>query len=104
MGEKVLSKGNTQGFPDGSVIKNPPLNAGAAHDHRFNPQVGKSSWSRKWQLTPVFFPGRSHGQRSMAGYSPRGCKEWDTTEATQHAHMIHWELHIMLKNVGCSVA
>ena len=35
---------------------------------------------RKWQSTPVFLPGESHGQRSLVGYSPRGCKESDTTE------------------------
>ena len=35
---------------------------------------------RKWQPTPVFFPGESHGWRSLAGYSPRGCKESDTTK------------------------
>ena len=34
---------------------------------------------------PVFLPGESHGQRSLEGYSPQGCKESDTTEATQHA-------------------
>ena len=33
-----------------------------------------------WQPTPVFLPGESHGQRSLVGYSPRGCKELDTTE------------------------
>ena len=32
--------------------------------------------------TPVFLPGESHGQRSLAGYSPYGCKELDMTEAT----------------------
>ena len=37
-------------------------------------------WSRKWQPTPVFLPGESHGQRSLAGYSPWGCKESDTIE------------------------
>ena len=37
-------------------------------------------WRRKWQPTPVFLPGESHGQRSLAGYSPRGHKESDTTE------------------------
>ena len=31
-------------------------------------------WRRKWQLTPVFLPGKSHGQRSLAGYSPWGRK------------------------------
>ena len=37
-------------------------------------------WRRKWQPTPVFLPGESHGQRSLAGYSPWGHKESDTTE------------------------
>ena len=36
----------------------------------FNPWVGKILWSRKWQPTPVFLPGKSHGQRSLVGYSP----------------------------------
>ena len=36
-------------------------------------------WKRKWQPTPVFLPGKSHGQRRLAGYSPWGCKEMDTT-------------------------
>ena len=36
-------------------------------------------WRRKWQPIPVFLPGKSHGQRSLAGYSPRGPKESDTT-------------------------
>ena len=34
---------------------------------------------RKWQPTLVFMPGKSSGQRSLAGYRPRGCKELDTT-------------------------
>jgi len=37
-------------------------------------------WRRKWQPTPVFLPGESHGGRSLVGYSPWGCKESDTTE------------------------
>ena len=39
-----------------------------------DPWVGKIPWRRKWQLTPVFLPGESHGQRSLAGCSPWGCK------------------------------
>ena len=35
-----------------------------------------------WQPTPVFLPGESHGQRTLAGYSPWGHKESDTTEVT----------------------
>ena len=46
----------------------------------FDPWVGKIPWRRKWQSTPVFLPGESHGQRSLAGYSPWGRKESDTTE------------------------
>ena len=37
-------------------------------------------WRRKWQPTPVFLPGEFHGERSLAGYSPWGRKESDTTE------------------------
>ena len=39
-----------------------------------DPWVGKISWRRKWQLVPIFLPGKSHGQRSLAGYSPWGGK------------------------------
>ena len=40
---------------------------------------------RKWQLTPVFLPRESHGQRSLACYSSWGLKESDTTEVTSHS-------------------
>jgi len=46
----------------------------------FNPWFGKIPWSRKWQPTPVFLSGKSHGWRSLAGYSPWGGKESNTTE------------------------
>ena len=36
--------------------------------HEFDPWVGKIPWRKKWQPTPVFLPGESHGQRSLAGY------------------------------------
>ena len=41
-------------------------------------------WRRAWQLTPVFLPGESHGQKGLAGYGPQGHKESDTPEATEH--------------------
>ena len=44
----------------------------------FSPWVGKIPWRRKRQLTPVFLPGESHGQRSLAGYGPWGHKESDS--------------------------
>ena len=46
--------------------------------------VGKILWRREWQPTPVFLPGEPHGQRSVAGYSPWGHKESDTTERLTH--------------------
>ena len=45
-------------------------------------------WRRKWKPTPVFLPGKSHRQRSLADYHPWGCKELDTTETTWHLHSI----------------
>ena len=54
---------------------------------RIDPWIGKIPWSRKWQAAPVFFSGKSHGQRSLVGYSPWGCKESDTTEQlSMHIH------------------
>ena len=38
----------------------------------FSPWIGKIPWSRKWQQALVRLPGESHGQRSLAGYSPWG--------------------------------
>ena len=45
-------------------------------------------WRRQWQPTPVLLTGKSHGQRSLVGCSPRGHQEQDTTEATQHQQHI----------------
>ena len=45
-------------------------------------------WRRKWQPTPVFLPGKSHGQRILAGYSPRGRKELNMTERLNHGPSI----------------
>ena len=52
--------------------------------------VGKIPWSRKWQLTPVFLPGKPHRPRSLAGYSSGGCKKSDATEqlSTQHRALV----------------
>jgi len=47
---------------------------------RFDLWVRRIPQRRKWQLTLVFLPGKLHEQRSLAGYSPWGCKELDMTE------------------------
>ena len=51
--------------------------------NRFSPWVGKIPWNRKWKSTLVFLPGKSCRQRKLAGYSPWGHKESDTTEHAQ---------------------
>ena len=49
---------------------------------KFYPWVRKIPCRREWLPIPLFLPGESLGQRSLAGYSPRGCKESDTTKVT----------------------
>ena len=58
----------------------------------FDPWVGKIPWRRKWQSTPVLLPGKSHGQRSLVGYSPWGRKESDTTEWLH----FHFQFHCVV--------
>ena len=76
------------------VVKNPPETqekACVAGDMFSILGSGKIPWRKKWQPTPVFLPGEFHGQRSLVGYSPWGCKESDTTEQT-HAREIKYTL------------
>ena len=64
-------------FPGGSDGKASACNAG---DSGLIPGSGRSpTWKRKWQPTPVLLPGKFHGWRSLAGHSPWGHKESDTT-------------------------
>ena len=53
---------------------------------RFNPWVGKILWRREWQPTPVFLPGKFHGQQRLVGHRPWNGKESDTTEQLTHTH------------------
>ena len=71
------------GFPGGSADKESPCNAGL--NLGSIPGTGRSPAGGKWQPTPEFLPGESHGLRSLVVYSPKGRKESDTTKATEHA-------------------
>ena len=77
-------------FPGGSDSKSICLQG---ERPRFDPWVGKIPWRRKWQPTPVFLPGKSHGQRSLAGCSPWGRKELDTTE------WLHFHFSLSLRSL-----
>ena len=63
-----------EGFPGGSVVKNPPANAGNSGDADSNPWIGKIPWRRKWQPILVLLPGKSHRQRNLVGCSLWGHK------------------------------
>ena len=56
----------------------------------FDSWVGKIPWRRKWQATPVFLSEKSNGQRSLAGYSPWGRKESDTTQGLNNNNLSLW--------------
>ena len=82
-------------FPGGSVVKNLP----ALWRPGFDPWVKKIPWRRKWQPTPVFLPGKSHGQRSLVGYSSWGHKRVRRDLATKHfvvrGYFKPWEMFLI---------
>jgi len=67
------------GFSGSSAVKKKKkrqktcLQSGRLRRHMLNPWVEKIPWRRAWQVTPVFLPGESHVQKSLAGYSPKIC-------------------------------
>ena len=73
------------GFPGSASGKETTCQCRRHKKFGFNPWVGKISWRRAQQPTLVLKPGEYHEQRSLVGYGPRGFKESDMTEATQHA-------------------
>ena len=75
----LYSSSGIQDLPGGSDSKASAYNAGAQVQ-----SLGQEDpLEKEMQPTPVFLPGKSHGWRSLAGYSPWGCKESDTTEKIQ---------------------
>ena len=75
--------------PSGSEGKASACNAG---DPGSIPGLGRFPWRRKWQPTPVFMPGKSHGWRSPVGYSSWGRKEAETTE--RHHFLLLWSTRL----------
>jgi len=69
-------------FPGGAGGKEPTCQCRRHKRYGFNPWVGKIPWKLAWQPTPVFLPGKSHKQRSLAGYNSWGHKKSDMTEVT----------------------
>ena len=73
------------------MVKNPPANARDIRDTGLIPGLGIHCGRGHGNPTPVFFPGGSHGQRSLVGYSPWDHKQSDTTEQlTLSLHFSHF--------------
>ena len=69
----------------------------------FDPRVGETPWRREWLPTPVFWPGESHGQRSLAGSSPWGLQEPDTAEELSLSlSQTSIKPHLISSHVPCS--
>ena len=73
--------------PGGARGEEPDCQCRRLKRRRFNPWVERISWRRAWQPTPVFLPGKSHGQRSLAGYSLWSCTDSDTEASSHTAHI-----------------
>ena len=80
--EDVCMHNAVSSLPVGTSGKAPVCQYRRHKRCEFDPWVRKIPWRRKWKPTPVFLPGESHGQRSLADYGPQGRKELDTTEVT----------------------
>ena len=72
MAEICYAPTHLRAFQVTPVVKNRPANAGDIRHVGSIPQLGRSPWRRPWQLTPVFLPAESYGQRSLVGYRAYG--------------------------------
>ena len=75
--EAELSRLVATSLPRWLSGKKPTCHCRRCRRHGFHPWVGKVLWRKAWQPTPVFLLGKSHGQRSLAGYSPWGLSDSD---------------------------
>ena len=75
-------------FPSGACGKEPACQCRRRKNHRFDPWVGKIAWRREWLPTPVFLPGESHEQRSLAGVAKS--RTWLRQLSTQHKWDYKW--------------
>ena len=77
-------------FPAGSAGKESSCQCRRHRKRKFDPWVRKIPWRKKWLPTPVFLPKKSHGQRSLLGYSPWSGEESNTTEQLSTHRYTQW--------------
>ena len=85
------------GFPGSAVVKNLPAKAG---DTGSISGLGRSPGEGNGKPSPVFLPGKFHGERSLVGYSPWGCKESDMTEYRMHSCFLFQDAIIKFSHVS----
>ena len=97
MGKRFFTSGDQEGalisilyttgidFPDGPAGEESACNTG--HEGLI-PGSGKIPWRREWLPTPIFLPGKSHGQRNLGGYSPWVSKVLEMAEVTELTHRL----------------
>ena len=90
----ICSPCSLPGFPGGSVVKKICL---PVWEMQIRPWIGKIPWRRKWQPTPVFLPGKFHGQRFLAGYSLWGRKSWTRLS---NWTTISWTIYVSYVNTS----
>ena len=90
-----VMSGKASGLPGGISGKETTCQCRRLKGHVFDPWVRKSPLRRAWQPSPVFLPGESHGQRSLADYSPWGRQDSDITEVTEHPQACKTKHHIL---------
>ena len=83
----------------GASDKEPSCQCRRHKRHRFDSSVMKIPWRRKWQTTPVFLPGESHGQRSLTGYSP-----WGRTRIGHNWNNLAWTHQIQISKRTCCLS
>ena len=90
------------GLPDGASSKEPTCQRRRPKRHGFDPWVGRSPWRRAWQPTPVLLPAESHGQRSLAGYSPWGQKRFPVHRTRVWASEPPWQCETPTGPAACA--
>ena len=102
-------------YPGGNSDKEPSCQCSRLQGCRFDPWLRKIIWRKKWQATPVFLPGESHGQRSLVGYGlwcRRVRRNWAAecvcaytyTHTHTHTHFIYfWLRWVFIATRGLSL-
>ena len=87
-------------FSGGASGKEPACKCRRSKIQNFNLWVGKITWSRRWQFTPLLLRGEFHGQRSLAGYSPQGHKDQTCLKQLRIDSVDHNKIWKILKELG----